>query len=321
MGEGRPIDGERSADTLWVRLARGARRLHQRADWHAFAGHNWPDQIMAAAVTDRFHAKQGRTTGRWVLEAGGRHLTVYLKRHYRLPWWQGLLATLWPERGWSPALQEWLHLGWARDQGMPVPNRVAAGEYIGPWGRLRSFLAVEELTGMLPLHEAIPAAAAHLDACSFAAWKRGLTRELARVTRALHERRYFHKDLYLCHFYIPENAVRGMSPHSIRWPGLVHLIDLHRLARHPWSWRWWQAKDLAQLLYSSEIEGVTARDRLRFGRIYFGPRRQTRQKWWVRKLILMKWQRYRRHNAKKKGSEVRGQGSGVGNGRAAPNRP
>src|SRR5262245_49039293 len=142
-----------SGDTFWMRLMRGVRRLHQRPDWNAFAGNDWPERIMAAAVTDRFHAKQGRSTGRWILNANGRQLAVYLKRHYRLPWWQGLLATLWPERGWSPAWREWLHLGWASEQGMPVPEPVAVGEFIGPWGRLRSFLAVEELTGMVPLHE------------------------------------------------------------------------------------------------------------------------------------------------------------------------
>ena len=79
-------------------------------------------------------------------------------------------ATLWPDTGWSPALQEWQHLEWARQQGMPVPEAVAAGEYIGPWGRLQSFLAVEELIGMLPLHEAVPLAAERLDPASFRRW-------------------------------------------------------------------------------------------------------------------------------------------------------
>ena len=72
-------------------------------------------------------------------------------------------------------LQEWRHLHWARSQGLPVPAAVAACEYIGPWGRLQSALAVEELAGMVPLHQAIPAAAAALDPGQFTAWKRGLT--------------------------------------------------------------------------------------------------------------------------------------------------
>ena len=90
-----------AAESLWTRLRRGVRSLRQRPDWARFAGPDWADRIMDAAVTDRFNAKQGRSTGRWVLQAAGpgaRRLTVYLKRHYRLPWWEGLLAALWPRR-------------------------------------------------------------------------------------------------------------------------------------------------------------------------------------------------------------------------------
>src|SRR5207302_6975329 len=97
------------------------------------------------------------------------------------PWGQGLLPALWPESGWSPALQEWQHLEWAKAQGVPVPAAVAAGEYIGPWGRFQSFLAVEELTDMLPLHEAIPAAARRLAPTLFQIWKRTLITEMARL--------------------------------------------------------------------------------------------------------------------------------------------
>jgi hypothetical protein len=283
------------SDSLWRRLTHGVRRLRQRPDWERFAGAGWADRIMDVAVTDRFHAKQGRSTGRWVLGAPGGRLAVYLKRHYRLPWWHGLLAAVWPGAGWSPALQEWRNLEWARAQGLAVPAAVAAGEYIGPWGRLRSFLAVEELAGMLPLHEAVPRAAARLAPADFRRWKRGLVAELARLTRALHDRRCFHKDLYLCHFYIPSDDTARVPA----WRGRVHLIDLHRLGRHPWTWRLWQVKDLAQLLYSSEVHGVDARDRLRFWRLYLGPGRRGRAGRWLRWCVALKWRRYRRHNAKK----------------------
>lgn len=249
---------------------------------------------MDVLVTDRFHAKQGRSTGRWIMQAQGRRLAVYLKRHYRLSRWHGLLAALWPERGWSPAMQEWDHLNWAKQQGMPVPAAVAAAEFIGPWGRLQSMLAVEELADMLPLHEAIPQAAALLDHVMFRHWKRGLTKELARLARALHERRCFHRDFYLCHFYIRGAAVEGMT----EWRGQVHVIDLHRLARHAWTWRRWQVKDLAQLLFSSEIAGVDARDRLRFWWAYQGATGNGFTARWQRRWVVWKWQRYRRHNAK-----------------------
>jgi heptose I phosphotransferase len=275
-------------ETLWQRLVSGSVRLRYQPDWLTFAGPDWVRHIMTVAVTDRFHAKQGRSTGRWKVRANGRRLAVYLKRHYRLEWWRGLLASFWPERDWSPAMQEWRHLEWAQAQGLPVPKAVAAGEFIGPWGRLQSFLAVEELADMLPLHEAIPAAAASLTSADFSRWKIGLIAEVARLTRELHRRHYFHKDLYLCHFYIPVDDTHRLPS----WLGRIHLIDLHRLGHHRWTALLWQIKDLAQLLYSSDVTGLTNRDRLRFWKHYRGRLDQP----WLRGCILWKWQRYRRHN-------------------------
>jgi len=280
---------------IWQRLVRGVRRVQERPDWPEFAGQDWADHIMQVNVTDSFHTKQGRSTGRWVLHEGGRRLAVYLKRHYRLRRWHGLLATLWPGQDWSPALQEARHLEWARRHGLPVPGVVAAGEAIGPWGRFQSFLAVEELADMVPLHLAVPAAAGQLEPVALASWKRGLVAEMARLTRELHLRRCFHKDLYLCHFYIPRTDIQ-VEP--VAWRGRMHLIDLHRLGHHPVTWRLWQVKDLAELLYSSEVAGVTGRDRLRFWRHYLGTDRRL-EAWWLRQAVRLKWRRYRRHNHKR----------------------
>jgi len=285
--------------SFWRRLLLGVRRWRQRPDWPRFAGTDWPDRIMDVAVTDHFHAKQGRSTGRWIMrgpiEEGAQRLRVYLKRHYTLSWWQGWLAILWPQGNWSPAWQEWQQLEWARQQGLPVPRPVAVAEYIGPWGKLRSALAVEELVGRLSLQEAIPLAALRQDALSFRQWKRGLAAELARLTRLLHDRRCFHKDLYLCHFFIAAEDTYGAPAEG--WRGRIHLIDLHRLNHHPLLWRIWQTKDLAELLYSSGMVGLDARDRLAFWRAYRGVGPHRPSCWWTRWFILYRWQRYRRHNA------------------------
>jgi heptose I phosphotransferase len=250
---------------LWTRLTRGICRVRQQPRWADFAGPDWLDRIMGLPAAKDFHAKQGRSTGQVVLEANGRQLAVYLKRHYRLPLWDGLRALLRPGKAHSPALQEWDHLEAARREGLPVPPAVAAGEFIGPWGRLQSFLAVEELTGMLALHQAIPAAASQLESKTFSRWKRGLTGELVRLTRELHRRRWFHNDLYLCHFFMAAEDTRHCPAD---WHGRVALIDLHRLCRNPWTPMLPRAKDLGQLLYSSDLTGVTARDRVRFWRQY-----------------------------------------------------
>src|SRR5579883_133605 len=279
--------------TLWQPLCHGVRRLRQLPHWPEFAGSDWAEHIMQAAVTDRFHAKQGRTIARWTWANEDRQLVVYLKRHYRLPWRHRLLALLWPEGNWSPAMQEWEHLERARSAGLPVPAAAAGGEFIGPWGRFHSFLAVEELTGMLALHEAVPLAAERLAPTTFRHWKRSLIRHMVELARRLHDRRWFHKDFYLCHFYVAEEDTRRLPD----WQDRVHLIDLHRLAHHPWTWSWWRIKDLAQLLYSSDVPGVDARDRLWFWRLYFGAGRRWRSIRWLRQIILLQaWNYQRRHD-------------------------
>jgi hypothetical protein len=285
--------------TFWQRWTCGVRRLYERGDWTDLAGPSWAEDILSRAVTDRFHAKQGRSTGRLILQRGERRLAVYLKRHYRLPWWHGLLAAVWPGGDWSPGMAELRHLEWAHRQGLPVPAIAAAGEFIGPWGRLQSILALEELADMLPLNEAIPVAAHHLRPALFRRWKQGLIAEIARLARELHHRHWYHKDLYLCHFYIPREDM-GRLP---SWRGRVHLIDFHRLGRHPWTAPWWQLKDLAQLLYSSRIDGVNDRDRLRFWRLYRGDRRSWGNRW-LRLGVLLKSRLYERHSRRRASAQA-----------------
>ncbi len=291
-----PVVGD-PVSSLLARLRRGVRYLRRQADWDRFAGAGWAERIMSDPLTDREHRKQGRSIGRKVFAEGRDTLSVYLKRHFILSRWAGLKATLFPALAWSPGLQEWQRICWAQEQGFRVPRPVAAGQFIGPWGRLSGFLAVEELHGMLPLHEAVPRAARALAAPAFARWKRGLTGELARLARELHRRRVFHKDLYFCHFYVPESFTRAAPPD---WTNQVVMIDLHRLERHTLTAHVWQIKDLAQLLFSSDVEGVTARDRARFWKLYRGewPGGRAPGSWLV-PLVQWKAGRYHRHNCRK----------------------
>lgn len=282
--------------SLWRRLTRGTRLLWQQPDFVHFVGEDWADRIMTETVTDKLHEKQGRAIARWTLANGANRLIAFLKRHYRLPWLHGVMATLFPRQAWSPGLQEWQHLAWAKAEGFAVPRPLAAGQFVGPWFKLQGFLAVEELTGMLPLHQAVPLASQRLKPGEFLRWKRGLTAELARVARELHRRNVFHKDLYFCHFYIDESLTHTL-PDS--WTNHAVMIDLHRLAHHSITARWFQVKDLAQFLYSSEVPGVTTRDRLRFWKLYRGGWPGSPPGEWLRPLIRWKWRLYRRHAGRK----------------------
>jgi hypothetical protein len=270
-----------------------------RPEWADFAGTGWLEQILSVSTPDRFHAKQGRSIGRWTLEASdGRKLVVYLKRHFELPRRHGLGAKLFPRMGWSPGWQEWEHLQWAEQQGLPVPRTWAAGEFRGPGLKIQSFLAVEELAGMLPLHEAVPLAWQRLGISGFAEWKRTLIAETARLTRELHRRRCFHNDLYLCHFYIAETDT-AITPTN--WRERVVMIDFHRMAHRRWGWQWGVIKDLAQFRYSAAVPGVVPEDHAEFWKQYLtgdwhgaAPPPE-----WVCRAIRLKSARYQRHHDRK----------------------
>ena len=249
-----------------TRLVRGT-RWSWRSSRHADALPSDLDaSVMALEAGDRLHRKQGRSTARVRFDAaspGVAPLSVYLKRHYRLPVWDRLRALVHPSGRYSPASAEWAHLESARGLGIEVPEVVAVGERIGPWGTLQSYLMVAELVDQSPLHEAIPALNLSLDPLAFARLKRALIVEMASTVARLHAAQAFHKDLYLCHFFLPTT---GFQPGG---KGRLCLIDLHRLAVHRWSSVRWRCKDLGQLLYSTEgVAGIDDRDRLRFWKHY-----------------------------------------------------
>jgi heptose I phosphotransferase len=278
-----------SHGTLWKRLVRGTGWTwlaeHHRAAFPADLG----STVMDLESRDRLHAKQGRSTARIVFHAPAGPLSVYLKRHYELPWPARIGALIYPEGKHTPASAEWAHLERVRALGIAVPEVVAAGEQIGPWGALTSFLMVAELTGCLPLNEAIPELAASREPAAFAAWKRGLIAEMARIVATLHGARVFHKDLYLCHFFFYMEQPLDQAPR-------LALIDLHRTQEHRWwpdRWRW---KDLGQLLFSTRgVPGINDRDVLRFWALY-RRRLELRRPGWQARMIRLKAERYFSHN-------------------------
>ena len=182
----------RHSGNLVTRLVRGT-RWSWRADRHAGAlPADLDASVMALEGGDRHHRKQGRSTARIRFDAGtpdAPALSVYLKRHYRLPAWDRFRALVHPTGRYSPASAEWAHLERARSLGIQVPEVVAVGEAIGPWGHLQSYLMVAELVDQDPLHEAIPALAATLPPEEFARLKRALIVEMAEMVARLHAAR------------------------------------------------------------------------------------------------------------------------------------
>jgi heptose I phosphotransferase len=247
--------------------------------------------VMSLESRDRYHAKQGRSTARLVLKTTDQPLSVYLKRHFRLPWRSRVAALFYPAGRYSPAAAEWAHLERVRALGIDVPVVVAAGEQIGPRADLHSFLMIAELSGCTAVNESLPHLAARLDALTFVSLKRRVIVEMARITATLHRARVFHKDLYLCHFFL-DPAGQETAPLSPR----VALIDLHRLQEHRMWSDWWRWKDLGQLLFSTYgAPSITEIDRLRFWRSYCRLAGIKRPRWHAR-LVRLRAARYVEHN-------------------------
>ena len=280
-----------SYGSLWQRWSRGVSWTWINERYRAHLPDDLGAHVMTLESRDRFHAKQGRSTARVVLVRADRPLAVYLKRHFRLPWPARLAALVDPNGKHSPAAAEWAHLERARALGIDVPEVVAAGEHIGPWAQLQSFVMIAELSGCDAVNELLPRLAAQLDSRAFEALKRQIIDEMARITVTLHAARAFHKDLYLCHFFLDHE---GLNVPAFR----LSLIDLHRLEEHKLWPDWWRWKDLGQLLFSTYgVDGITDRDRWRFWRIYRG-RVGIRRPGWHARMVRLRAARYLEHNRK-----------------------
>jgi heptose I phosphotransferase len=294
-----------SHGSLWQRWFRGVSWTWINERYRTRLPDNLGAHVMTLESRDRFHAKQGRSTARVVLVRADRPLAVYLKRHFRLPWPARLAALVDPGGKHSPAAAEWVHLERARALGIDVPEVVAAGENIGPLAQLQSFVMIAELSGSEAVNELLPRLAARLDPRALETLKRRIIAEIARITATLHVARVFHKDLYLCHFFVPplvKGGSGGMVPaqpitesldeHAFR----LSLIDLHRLSEHKVWPDWWRWKDLGQLLFSTYgVDGITDHDRLRFWKNY---RRRVgiRRPRWHARIVRLRAARYLEHN-------------------------
>ncbi|WP_165251428.1 lipopolysaccharide kinase InaA family protein [Paludisphaera soli] len=283
-----------SLRAFWGRLIRGSRWSWVNDRYRDSLPADLDSSVMAIVSRDRLHAKQGRSTARVVFHgaegAGDRRVSVYLKRHFRLPWAARLAATVDPSGRHSPGAAEWSHLERARALGVPVPEVVAVGERIGPWGGLQSYLAVAELPGR-ELNEILPELESSLEPETFEAMKRRIVREMARIAATLHRARTFHKDLYLCHFFLNLGKV-AKDPLDVE----LTLIDLHRLREHRLMADRWRWKDLGQLLFSIEgVAGVSPRDVLRFW-MHYRKAAGMRGPEWQARMIRLKAARYASHN-------------------------
>lgn len=89
------------------------------------------------------------------------------------------------------------------------------------------------------------------------AQKNTIIKKLAMIARTLHQKGYYHRDFYLCHFFWDSKKEK------------LSLIDLHRLFRPRFFKKHYQVKDLSGLFFSAMDMNLRRRDVFLFLRHYF----------------------------------------------------
>ena len=246
-------------------------------------GGNSYDAFARLRPADALVEKTGRSTARYLIDLAGEPVGIYLKKYSGLSWWT---------RNWTcesnfPGPREWGNIQRVQEMGIRTaePIVVAADRKHA----CQSLLATRELKGYEELHIFIRRRLA--GEMSQETWelKQRIIERLADTARTLHQARLYHQDFYLCHFFIREDQSQPCGFDLI-------LIDLLRLA-HSWRSRW-QVKDLAQLLFSSDLAGIQPEDRLRFFKRYLGVDRLTGAARRLRMRVEWKAWLYHRHNKK-----------------------
>lgn len=220
---------------------------------------------------------------RVVLRVGARNL--YLKRYRNPPLREQLGLRL---RGFRATAQvEWHWLRKLPELGLPGPRAVAYGCRRRAGLERQSLLLTDEVPGT-SLERWVPR---ELDGrLAERAFRARLGADLAELVARLHAARLVHRDLYLSHVYIDEDA-----DGSVR----LALIDLQHVMRPTLRWRRWMIKDLAALAYSTPPAAASSADRLRFWKRYRGRMRLTAGDKAVIRAVARKTRRIARHSARR----------------------
>jgi tRNA A-37 threonylcarbamoyl transferase component Bud32 len=184
-----------------------------------------------------------RGTEKILLKSAGGEFETYLKRYRPLPLFEILknLFSLKPVF-FDGAFHEWKALTAFAECGIPAPEPVAAAKFADETcvlsAGIRNYVRASELFGSF-------------SRADFPRKKR-IIAKIAKLAATMHRSNFAHQDLYLLHFFV-------VSSENDK----VYLIDLQRVIMSEKLSKRWIAKDLGQLLFSSE--GLCSRtDVMRF---------------------------------------------------------
>jgi len=233
-------------------------RLMLRDDFkRAWAGRD-PFTEVDALEGDVYRQVKGRRTLKFPFE--GRN--YFAKIHHGVGWFEIIKNLLSLKRPVLGAENEWRAIAKLDELGIATMTTVAYGSHgINP-ARRHSFIITEALENTISLE----------DYC--APWKNNkpafhikkrILKELAKIASTMHQGGMCHRDFYLCHFLLHEEAAFRMC--SDERPCLS-VIDLHRALLASNLSQRWIVKDVAGLYFSALHIGLNRHDFLRFVTYY-----------------------------------------------------
>lgn len=316
------------------------------------------ERVMGFEGGESYREKAGRQTVRVEIRGlDGQPSAIYLKRHHEVDTDKLLDGLLHWRKPQTRADIEYRNIVRLQDHGLATATPVARGED-QRWGRRQdSFLMTEEIPDAEPADDYFRGRFALLTAgdrrdgrqsgalsASSSAMvqqrrrrdllhaKRQLIAAIARTARKFHGSGFYHRDFYLCHFFIRElvplpdsigspsptvgDAEGGADTAPVAGPddslGIevssdrplpqwsIHLIDLQRVrfAGKGRVGRRWIVKDLAALDYSAPAKIISRSDKLRFMRAYLGQRKFNGEARRLIGAVLRKSARIARHDHK-----------------------
>lgn len=232
-------------------------KLFLRNDIDALWGDAAPFEQAAAQQGEVFRAREGRRTLRFNSDSA----SYFLKYHAGIGWkeiFKNLTQGKLPVLG---AMDEVRAIEAVRDAGLDTMTVAAYGSRGVNPATIESFIVTDDLVDTWSLEDVGEQWVS--DGYVPVRFKRDLIQRVADIARTMHDAGINHRDFYLAHFLMPQEAVARQDAAAP-----LYLIDLHRSqvrARVP---RRWQIKDLGGLYFSTARFGMTSRDLLRFIRAY-----------------------------------------------------
>lgn len=186
-------------------------------------------------------------------DESGRKLVMYLKRHWRSDRKEALLSLIKHGRVWSVARVEWENARILQRAGFHTAELVACGDEMTLLGERFSFLLTEAARGPVTLGQFI-------QDCRDLALRRRVFDALALELRRLHHVGLSMPDLFSRHVFFDPAA------HPLDFS----FIDVARIERRRRLSIMHRVRALAALNVTAPIRFVSARERVRFLRLYAG---------------------------------------------------